>query len=178
MYSYLRPECVSSSLCLSSCLFSICSGDLAKEDASDRLAACQRLLQGLQSEQKSFLASGGDKHAAKVVKDEDEDDDDEDGPTGSTLAPTVLPTNLCASLSYALKRLTRGLASSRAGARQGFALALTEILAHMPVVQTEDVLAIVADQVKLSSKANKQVGRGHTIYIFSYSSLSSSSYSP
>lgn len=137
-------------------------GDLAKEDAADRLAACERLLASLQTEQATF-SSGAKK---TVVKSEDamDESDDEEGVTGSKLAPTVLSANLCPSLSYALKRLTRGLASSRAGARQGFALALTEILAHMPVVQTEDVLAIVADQVKLSAKANKQVGTRHNTH--------------
>jgi hypothetical protein len=149
--------------------------DLAKEDATERLAACERLLAGLQEEQKVYTAAGGAK--GKQVKkeddmdtDEEEDDDkaehdDEEG-TGAGLAPTVLSNALCPSLSYALKRLSRGLASSRAGARQGFALALTEILASMPIVQTEDVLAIVEDQVKLSAKANKQVSSDRFFLFF------------
>lgn len=38
---------------------------------------------------------------------------------------------LCASdVSYAVRRLIRGLSSSRQGARQGFSLALTEVSLH------------------------------------------------
>ena len=141
--------------------------DLAKEDAADRAAACQVLLQSLSNEQTKYIASGGDKKAevaaiakAKLKAEEGEEEDaagDDEHEADSPLTNTALPTNLCPSLAYALKRLTRGLASSRAGARQGFALALTEILTNFSVVRTEDVLNIVADQIKLSSKANKQV---------------------
>ena len=42
-----------------------------------------------------------------------------------------------------------------------------QILTHFPVVQTEDVLNIVADQIKLSAKANKQVsGDTHASALF------------
>ncbi|CEP07442.1 hypothetical protein, partial, partial [Parasitella parasitica] len=51
---------------------------------------------------------------------------------------------LCASdVSYAVRRLLRGLPSSRQGARQGFSLALTELLAIVDVVSTKLVLDLL-----------------------------------
>lgn len=46
----------------------------------------------------------------------------------------------CADLTYAVNRLTRGLSSNRAAARQGFALALTEVLRIFPNVSIKDVV--------------------------------------
>jgi len=40
-------------------------------------------------------------------------------------------------MSYCLKRLVRGLASSREGARQGFAMALTEVSYHLSPPQVD-----------------------------------------
>ncbi|RCH79723.1 DNA-directed DNA polymerase, partial [Rhizopus stolonifer] len=51
---------------------------------------------------------------------------------------------LCASdVSYAVRRLLRGLASSRQGARQGFSLALTELLAIVDIISAKLVLELL-----------------------------------
>lgn len=51
---------------------------------------------------------------------------------------------LCASdVSYAVRRLLRGLPSSRQGARQGFSLALTELLALVDVISAKLVLDLL-----------------------------------
>lgn len=51
---------------------------------------------------------------------------------------------LCASdVSYAVRRLLRGLPSSRQGARQGFSLALTELLSVMECITTKLVLDLL-----------------------------------
>ncbi|CEI97277.1 hypothetical protein RMCBS344292_11413 [Rhizopus microsporus] len=51
---------------------------------------------------------------------------------------------LCASdVSYAVRRLIRGLSSSRQGARQGFSLALTELLAIVDLISTKLVLDLL-----------------------------------
>lgn len=78
----------------------------------------------------------------------------------SQLSPYLSP-----SLLYTLKRLTRGLASSRAAARQGFALALTEILNTFvdPVLTTKDVIAIIQDNIHIGSKANRQEQRDYSL---------------
>ncbi|KAG0749780.1 hypothetical protein G6F57_001649 [Rhizopus arrhizus] len=51
---------------------------------------------------------------------------------------------LCASdVSYAVRRLIRGLSSSRQGARQGFSLALTELLAIVELISAKLVLDLL-----------------------------------
>ncbi|WFD36038.1 DNA-directed DNA polymerase [Malassezia cuniculi] len=50
---------------------------------------------------------------------------------------------LSADTSYSLRRLVRGLASPRENARTGFAVALTELLSHLPSVSSHDVLVLL-----------------------------------
>lgn len=51
---------------------------------------------------------------------------------------------LCASdVAYALKRLIKGLASSRDGARQGYSIALSELLARVPCISVKLVLDLL-----------------------------------
>jgi DNA polymerase phi len=50
---------------------------------------------------------------------------------------------LCADLDYSVKRLTRGLSSSRQSARQGFAACLSAILTHFELVQTKEVIDLI-----------------------------------
>lgn len=57
-----------------------------------------------------------------------------------TLPADVSLRICCGDLTYAVNRLTKGLASSRAAARQGFALALTEVLRVFPNVPIKDVV--------------------------------------
>ena len=54
---------------------------------------------------------------------------------------------------YVLKRLVRGLSSARQGARQGYALALTHLLSHIPALTPEAVLAAMASELQVSSQA-------------------------
>ena len=46
--------------------------------------------------------------------------------------------DMCGDLTYSLKRLARGLASSREGARHGFALALTSVLRTQDSVNPDE----------------------------------------
>lgn len=57
---------------------------------------------------------------------------------------------------YVLKRLCRGLASSREGARQGFALALTAVLQGLPALGGGAALSIL--ESSLESPGGKKVG--------------------
>ena len=62
----------------------------------------------------------------------------------------------CNDVAYAVKRLVRGLASSRAGSRQGFALALTEVLQAFPnAVRTETVITELAAATQTSQKSSR-----------------------
>ena len=54
---------------------------------------------------------------------------------------------------YGLKRLVRGLASGRQGARQGNALALSKLLADIPALSINEVLATMASELEVSGQA-------------------------
>ncbi|OUS49590.1 DNA polymerase phi-domain-containing protein [Ostreococcus tauri] len=73
---------------------------LASDDGARRMAACEALMGDLRAR-----GGGGDEDDGETVNDGD----------GADVR------------AYALRRLTRGLSSGRAGARRGFALALSEL---------------------------------------------------
>lgn len=54
---------------------------------------------------------------------------------------------------YITNRLLKGLLSSRAKAREGFALAFTWLLQHVPVVKTQDIIDKLAEETHVKSKA-------------------------
>ena len=56
---------------------------------------------------------------------------------------------LCPDLSYTVKRLVRGLSSSRQSARQGFAACLAEILLLFKEVSTATVMTLIEDSTKV-----------------------------
>ena len=61
------------------------------------------------------------------------------------------------NLSYSLKRLIRGLLSSRSGARQGFSLALVLILSKLNnCITTIDFQQQVDSYLKITVKSNRQ----------------------
>jgi DNA polymerase phi len=82
--------------------------DLASLDPQTRTTAARTLISTLATFQTAFEESGGKTDATENDEDSLE----------ATCAPDV---------SYALKRLIRGLPSSREAARQGYSLALTEV---------------------------------------------------
>ncbi|KAF0698815.1 Aste57867_10604 [Aphanomyces stellatus] len=65
-------------------------------------------------------------------------------------------------LSYTLKRLVRGLASSRDAARQGFSTALTALLHHFPdTVSVSDVLTLLLSTMDVSNSMKGMEQREH-----------------
>ncbi|XP_072164198.1 myb-binding protein 1A-like protein [Diadema setosum] len=62
----------------------------------------------------------------------------------------------CSEVSYSLKRLIRGLASSRKGARQGYAVALTELLSKVKDVDLSDVFKLVQQELQISGKKSEE----------------------
>ena len=73
----------------------------------------------------------------------------------------VCPPRLQEDLQYCVERLVRGLGSNRKGARQGFSIALTEVLASFPQQVTPgEVLSLVAKHLQPSGSAKAEV-RGH-----------------
>lgn len=93
--------------------------DLASFDPQKRTTAAQTLISTLANFQAEFEENG-------VSADSTEDTLD------ATCAPDV---------SYALKRLIRGLPSSREAARQGYSLALTEVITRVrPTGNSENLV--------------------------------------
>eukprot|EP00124_Ichthyophonus_hoferi_P001015 Ihof_evm10s45 gene=Ihof_evmTU10s45 len=79
----------------------------------------------------------------------------------------------CEEITYCVKRLVRGLASSHHGARQGFALALTELLsAFGSVVPLDEVLEMLDNFMKASTNAKGQEERDNYFgKVFGYASI-------
>eukprot|EP00698_Gefionella_okellyi_P019633 TRINITY_DN6047_c0_g1_i1.p1 TRINITY_DN6047_c0_g1~~TRINITY_DN6047_c0_g1_i1.p1 ORF type:complete len:1253 (-),score=340.59 TRINITY_DN6047_c0_g1_i1:55-3789(-) len=63
------------------------------------------------------------------------------------------------TLDYSLKRLVRGLASSRDGARQGFALALTELLVAVPSIPISSVSSLITEHLQVQANMKGQEKR-------------------
>lgn len=63
----------------------------------------------------------------------------------------------CEELKYCVKRLVKGLASSRKGARHGFATVLTEILAEFRCLTPEVVLGLIAKHLEIIGNAKAAV---------------------
>ncbi|CAC5358594.1 POL5 [Mytilus coruscus] len=64
-------------------------------------------------------------------------------------------TELSEELEYSVKRLVKGLASSRETARQGFSVALCQILRKFDVVTVEEFLNLISKHLKLPKKESK-----------------------
>ncbi|KAL4179938.1 hypothetical protein AMTRI_Chr13g122650 [Amborella trichopoda] len=66
--------------------------------------------------------------------------------------------NNCApSLRYALRRLIRGVSSSRECARQGFALGLTIVIASIPSIKVDSLLKLIDELLEVSSSMKGQL---------------------
>ncbi|KAJ2956399.1 hypothetical protein NQZ79_g7736 [Umbelopsis isabellina] len=98
--------------------------DLASLDPETRTTAARTLISTLASFQTTFEETG-----AKA----DTTENDEDS----------LEVNCAPDVSYALKRLIRGLPSSREAARQGYSLALTELLGLLSELTVGKTLALL-----------------------------------
>ena len=63
----------------------------------------------------------------------------------------------CEELNYCVKRLVKGLASSRKRARHGFATVLTEILSEFRCLTPEVVLGLIAKHLAIIGSAKAAV---------------------
>ncbi|KAJ1796888.1 DNA-directed DNA polymerase, partial [Coemansia sp. RSA 2523] len=76
-------------------------------------------------------------------------------PATTSVATTEEELNrICAGdVTYGIKRLIKGLASPRDGARQGYSIALSELLARVPCISVK----LVLDLLWRSTEATKQM---------------------
>ncbi|XVF44901.1 hypothetical protein PTKIN_Ptkin02bG0160600 [Pterospermum kingtungense] len=135
--------------------------DLASMDSSVREAAVEKMVTELQEVQKAYdslenkeLVEGGLKLEAK--KDDGLD-------------------NCASSLRYAIRRLIRGVSSSRECARQGFALGLTALLATVPSIKVDSVMKLIVNLLEVSSSMKGQEVRDCLLgRLFGYGALARS----
>ena len=127
---------------------------LASSSKDTRLTASAELVSSLQTFQQAFLAN---KPKQEEDEDEDEDDDsddesgvEEDGddfndedkdedPEAQKLDKALAKDN-AQDVVYTVKRLVRGLASSRESSRLGFAVALTEVRFSVPLYNVQGLM--------------------------------------
>ncbi|GMK55691.1 hypothetical protein CspeluHIS016_0207470 [Cutaneotrichosporon spelunceum] len=135
--------------------------DLASSSRDKRLGASADLVAAAQAFQAAYSAP---EKASGDEDDDDEDDGDEDGSEsgmevdddgdeeeGPAAVDPVLAAKLDAALArnnapdvvYSIKRLVRGLGSSREHSRLGFAVALTELLARSQNVTAAQVISLL-----------------------------------
>ncbi|RZC61830.1 hypothetical protein C5167_023587 [Papaver somniferum] len=115
--------------------------DLAAVDSSIREAATETLVTELRDVQKEYnLAEkkGGDDGSQLEAEKKDGLD------------------NCASSLRYAIRRLIRGVSSSRECARQGFALGLTVVLKTIPDVKLDALMKLIRDILEVNSSMKGQ----------------------
>ncbi|KAI9225206.1 MAG: DNA polymerase phi-domain-containing protein [Piptocephalis tieghemiana] len=117
--------------------------DLASMEGPKRLEAATALIRQLQDFQSTFSKELSPKEAAKRPP----------------LSLETLDLYCAKDVAYALRRLFRGLASSREGARQGFSLALTELLTSLDFVTLPFLLDLLDSSTEISSGSSGQEER-------------------
>jgi DNA polymerase phi len=118
--------------------------DLASSHASARSSAAAQLTEELRKIQHELAREDS------IVNDRDSTKSNGDHATGD--GDNERP---CAVVEYAMKRLTRGLGSGRAGARQGFAIALTAVLIELDEVTIEDGFRWLREGLEPITKSTK-----------------------
>ncbi|OXH24380.1 DNA polymerase phi subunit [Cryptococcus neoformans] len=135
---------------------------LSNSSKETRITASASLVSSLESFQRSFSQNAGSSKG-KESEDGDEDEesasdseesamevdasDDEEGKDEKDSQAAKLDRQLskdnAEDVVYSVKRLVRGLGSSRENSRLGFAVALTELLSRIPTVTARQVFSLV-----------------------------------
>lgn len=132
--------------------------DLVSINSSVREAAVETMVMELQEVQKVYDKLGKKELVERGLQLEAEKDDG---------------LNNCApSLRYAVRRLIRGVSSSRECARQGFALGLTILLNKIPSIKVQSFLKLIVDLLEVSSSMKGQEAKDCLLgRLFAYGAL-------
>lgn len=135
--------------------------DLGSADASVREVAAEKLVRELKEVQQVYDKLDNKELVDGPVKLEAEKDDG---------------LNNCApSLRYAVRRLIRGVSSSRECARQGFALGLTILVSEVPQISLASLLKLIVDSLETSSSMKGQEIKDCLLgQLFAYAALARS----
>ncbi|KAI0488592.1 hypothetical protein KFK09_028430 [Dendrobium nobile] len=135
--------------------------NLASADSLVREAAAETLVRELIEVQKAFEQLGNNVDSEGSPQLEAEKDDGLEG-----CAP---------SLRYAVRRLIRGVSSSRECARQGFSLGLAVVVEMIPAVKLEPVMKLIINLLEVSSAMKGLEARDCYLgRLFAYGSLARS----
>ncbi|PWN40736.1 hypothetical protein IE81DRAFT_204209 [Ceraceosorus guamensis] len=123
---------------------------LASPSTSERLSSSSKLVSLLASSSSSSSSDAGHSHAhvhtsstiISLTPDEEALRATQDRLQGALDGDTI----------YTVKRLIRGLASSRESARIGFSVALSELIAQLPALGSQDVLRLLLSSCPLEKK--------------------------
>ncbi|KAF8325997.1 DNA polymerase phi-domain-containing protein [Cantharellus anzutake] len=116
----------------------------------ERLDASVNLVHTLLESQSQYEAKG----PHKMLVDAAEDDHEESRPLKNKIPvdPLEAIKGLHAEdVSYAVRRLSRGLASSRESSRLGFAVVLTELLSRLNTISSSQIISLVLSSSKISA---------------------------
>ncbi|RKP07584.1 DNA polymerase phi-domain-containing protein [Thamnocephalis sphaerospora] len=121
--------------------------DLASLDAEKREVAAESLIATLVEAQRTHRATLDDDAWQALLQETDEETTEH------------LEQQCADDVLYALKRLVRGLPSPRQGARQGFALALTELLASLDFLSVKTLVDMIMAETATNSNMSGQEER-------------------
>ncbi|KAF9609665.1 hypothetical protein IFM89_017844 [Coptis chinensis] len=134
--------------------------DLGSVDASTREAAVFRMVTELQEVQKAYEKCDKEVEESGMQLEAEKDDG---------------LKNLAPSLRYAIRRLIRGVSSSRECARQGFALGLTILVGTIPSIKVDSLMKMTIDLLEVSSSMKGQEARDCLLgRLFAYGALAKS----
>ncbi|XP_077234059.1 DNA polymerase V family [Tasmannia lanceolata] len=132
--------------------------DLSSVDSSVREAAAEALVRELWEVQKAYEKFGNKGTDEETLKLEAEKDDG--------------LKNCAPSLRYAIRRLIRGISSSRECARQGFALGLTTVIGKIPSIKVGSLMKLIVELLEVSSSMKGQEARDCFLgRLFAYGAL-------
>ncbi|KAK8568286.1 hypothetical protein V6N12_006840 [Hibiscus sabdariffa] len=135
--------------------------DLASADSSVREAAVETMVSELQEVQQAFDRLENKDLVEDVLKLEAQKDDGLD--------------NCASSLRYAVRRLIRGVSSSRECVRQGFALGLTALVAAIPSIKVDSLLKLIVNLLEVPSSMKGQEVRDCLLgRLFAYGAIARS----
>ncbi|PVU88635.1 hypothetical protein BB559_004473 [Furculomyces boomerangus] len=130
--------------------------DLADLNPEKRIKAAKQLVSALCAFQQTFEE---EKKKTETQSNEQSDTNSAESNLKEARKESELD-NMCAGdVSYALKRLIRGLTSSRDAARQGFSIVLTELLSRFDFITVELILSIMSKVSEIKGAMSGQEQR-------------------
>ncbi|VAI43275.1 myb-binding protein 1A-like protein [Triticum dicoccoides] len=144
--------------------------DLASPEASLREAAAEALVAELRDVQRAY-----EKEKAAREEGEEEEAGERDGPSQMEAEKEDGLDNCAPAVRYAIRRLIRGISSSREFARQGFALGLAAVLQSIKAVSVEAVMKLIPTLLEYSASMKGPEAKDNLLgRLFGFGSLARS----